>query len=131
MKIIKAVAGILYQNNNVLIASRPESRTYAGCWEFPGGKIEQGESVKQALIRELNEEIGIVVAPQDIKHIIYIKQPYSTHEVCLDVMFVNQWINDPCALEEQELFWQPLNQFCNKSPLLLTTQKILTILKEF
>ncbi|MFN8770752.1 MAG: (deoxy)nucleoside triphosphate pyrophosphohydrolase [Neisseriaceae bacterium] len=129
-KIIRAVAGILCRDNKVLISSRPYGKSYEGCWEFPGGKIEDGETVADALIRELNEEIGVTVKCGDLRNFIYLKQPYTTANVHLDVMWVHDWENEPVAVESQQLFWQPVHEFCKKSPLLLTTQKILDILKE-
>jgi len=130
-KIIRAVAGVLVVEQTVLITSRPHNRSYAGYWEFPGGKIEAQETAKQALVRELHEELGIIVDKNNIRHIIYIKEPYPTHQVQLDVMLVDKWQLIPQAREEQQLHWQMLTAPCNLTPQLPTTDKILTILREY
>lgn len=58
--VVRVVVGIVFnRDGEVLIAQRPEDKSYAGYWEFPGGKVEQGESPSKALVRELREELGI------------------------------------------------------------------------
>lgn len=57
---LKVVAGILWLNGRYLAVQRPEGKSMAGFWEFPGGKVEAGESLAQALVRELREELGII-----------------------------------------------------------------------
>ena len=128
-KLVKAVAGVLCRGGEVLMASRPDDKPYAGCWEFPGGKIEAGESPHDGLIRELYEEIGIQTKKENLQHIIFIRQPYPITIVELDVMLFKAWEGEIESKENQELFWQSSGDFCEKSPLLLTTQKILEILK--
>lgn len=128
MKIIKAVAGVLYQNNQVLMASRPLDKVHAGYWEFPGGKIEISESVPEALVRELKEEIGVIVEPYNCEYLTNISQEYEHGIVQLQVMLCKKWDSEVIALEHQELHWQDLRHTCTLSPLLITTQKILNLL---
>lgn len=127
-RIIKAVAGVLIDNDKVLMASRPEGKSHAGFWEFPGGKIEAHETVVDAIIRELKEEIGVDVTTQACTHLTYIEQDYADIKVNLDVILIDQWSNTIQPLDNQELVWHDLNKECNVSPLLLTTQQILNIL---
>jgi len=61
MKIVKVVCGIIWQDGKVFIARRKPEKSLGGYWEFPGGKIEEGEEVQKALIRELHEELGMEV----------------------------------------------------------------------
>lgn len=63
-KIVEVAAAVMLrgQGREFLLAQRPEGKVYAGYWEFPGGKVEPGETVRQALIRELQEELGITVS---------------------------------------------------------------------
>ncbi len=67
------VAGILWRSHEFLAAQRPEGKAHAGYWEFPGGKVEEGESLEQALVRELEEEIGITATTmlkwQTVRHV--------------------------------------------------------------
>lgn len=127
-KIIKAVAGILQKDGCVFMASRPAGKVHAGSWEFPGGKIEPGESSIDALIRELKEEIGIVVTSVDCLPLTFICQSYDHGDVELDVLLVKAWQGEVKALEGQKTYWQDITKGCELEPLLITTQKILDIL---
>jgi 8-oxo-dGTP diphosphatase len=133
MKIIKAVAGVLCRGNMVLMASRPAGKPYAGFWEFPGGKLEESELTTYALIRELKEEIGVVVQPNDCTYFTAIEQQYKNeyeeYTVKLDVMLVKDWLQEPIGLEDQTLHWHDIRESCSLNPLLITTQKILELLK--
>lgn len=129
-RIVHVVAGVLRQNNQVLLTSRPLSKSYAGCWEFPGGKVELGESIIEALIRELKEEIGIKVLSCDCKIITTLLQEYSDKSINLEVIEVSNWTGTPIPCEEQELYFYNLGEVLNKSPLLPTTQRILDLLEK-
>lgn len=59
---IRVVAGVLIERGRVMVARRTPGQSFAGCWEFPGGKVDPGESPEEALVRELHEEVGITVA---------------------------------------------------------------------
>ena len=93
-----------------LLASRPQGKGWAGWWEFPGGKIEAGESAEHALIRELQEELGIT--PSHIQP--WLQRTYNypaTHDsaaktVKLHFFFVTRWQGDLLGLENQQLSWQ-------------------------
>lgn len=127
-KIIKAVAGVLVNGSHVLMASRPEGKVYAGSWEFPGGKLESGESAVNALVRELYEEINVAVDAKDCTPLTFITQEYAHGLVHLDVVLVKKWQGEVAAIEGQGLHWQDLTKPCQEEPLLITTQKILDLL---
>lgn len=105
-----AVAILQNQQGEFLLASRPPNKPWAGWWEFPGGKIEAGESAEHALIRELQEELGIT--PSHIQPWLQRTYNYSaTHDaaaktVKLHFFFVTRWQGDLLALENQQLSWQ-------------------------
>jgi 8-oxo-dGTP diphosphatase len=128
MEQVIAVAGVLIKDNHVLMATRPEGKSHAGSWEFPGGKIETGETLNEALVRELAEEIGVVAKVEDCKDLTYIVQNYGNKQVKLHVMLVKRWVGEPSGNEGQKLYWQDLNTKCELQPLLLTTQRILDLL---
>ena len=66
--VVDVAVGVLLQaDGRFLLTSRPAGKVYAGYWEFPGGKLEAGESVAEALARELHEELGLVIAPSDVQ----------------------------------------------------------------
>ena len=131
VKIVNVAVGILCQNNQVLLASRPINKTHANFWEFPGGKIEDGEDAITAVIRELNEELGIDVITDNCLHFANIEQEYEYVIVKLNLIMVKSYVGIPHGVEHQNLHWQDLNSECILSPLLPTTPQVLKIIKEF
>ena len=101
-----AVGVLIDAQGNFLLTSRPEGKVYAGYWEFPGGKLEAGESVEQALRRELHEELGIeigAVAPWKVELIDY---PHA--RVRLHFCKVFAWTGEFEMRERQSMAWQTL-----------------------
>ena len=99
-----AVAVFQRADGAVLLARRPKSKVYAGYWEFPGGKVEPGETTRQALVREVQEELGVTVE----KAYPWITQvftyPHST--VRLHFFRVRKWSAEPVALEHDGISWE-------------------------
>lgn len=89
-----------------LLTSRPEGKVYAGHWEFPGGKLEAGESVEQALRRELQEELGITIGAAHPWKVDVIDYPHA--RVRLHFCKVYEWQGDIQMLERQAMAWQSL-----------------------
>jgi 8-oxo-dGTP diphosphatase len=89
----------------VLVTKRPDHVHQGGLWEFPGGKLEPGESPEQGLARELSEELGIAV--RDSRPLIRIRHRYGDRHVLLDVRRVRSYAGTPVGLEGQPLDWQP------------------------
>lgn len=103
---IHVVAGVLCDTRGrILLARRTEGRDLAGAWEFPGGKVEHGESPAQALHRELFEELGIEIG--DIESLISVPQRYADKSIVLDVYKVLSYIGKPRGREKQALAWSP------------------------
>ncbi|HDM8127276.1 TPA: 8-oxo-dGTP diphosphatase MutT [Vibrio harveyi] len=105
MKRIHIVAAIIFNQDKsqIFITKRPDDKHKGGFWEFPGGKVEQGESVEQAMIRELEEEIGITVTEQSLfEHLEY---DYPEKSLKFDFMTVSQFDNQPYGREGQEGCW--------------------------
>ncbi|MCP5420395.1 MAG: Nudix family hydrolase [Gammaproteobacteria bacterium] len=103
-QIIHVAVGILEDaNGRILIAQRPSSVHQGGLWEFPGGKVEPGESAETALTRELREELGIEVATS--RPLIQIGHAYPDRQVLLDVWRVRDYHGHPRGLENQPLDW--------------------------
>ena len=76
--VVDVAVGVLLQaDGQFLLTSRPEGKVYAGYWEFPGGKLEAGESVEQALRRELQEELGIMIGPAQIWKTQMVDYPHA------------------------------------------------------
>jgi 8-oxo-dGTP diphosphatase len=105
MKEIHVVAGIIYSpaKDQVLIAKRPDHLHQGGLWEFPGGKVDAGESASAALVRELMEEINIQVLEAEPFH--QLSHKYPDKAVSLDFWAVNRFAGEPLGLEGQEVRW--------------------------
>jgi 8-oxo-dGTP diphosphatase len=103
---IRAVVGILKREDKVLVGKRPHGKPYGGYWEFPGGKIEPNESGKNALIRELHEELGIDVtsAHSWFEH----THTYPDKTVFLEIWLVEKFSGEPHGKENQSLRWVTL-----------------------
>ncbi len=103
---IRVVAAALYDNDGrVLIAQRPPGKHMAGRWEFPGGKIDDGESEQAALSRELSEELGITVG--SAHPLLTIRHDYVDRSVELVMWIVEDYAGDPRSLDGQQLKWVP------------------------
>ena len=92
-------AGALCRGGKVLIQQRPEGKRHSGFWEFPGGKIEAGETPLEALRRELQEELGIIVTKADP-----VSFAVDAHFVLL-LFACKEWTGDPTGKEGQSLMW--------------------------
>ncbi|GAP35290.1 NUDIX domain-containing protein [Piscinibacter sakaiensis] len=94
------------RDGRFLLTSRPEGKVYAGHWEFPGGKLEAGETVEQALRRELREEIGIEVRQVEPWRVEIVDYPHA--RVRLHFCKVHRWSGEFQMLEGQAMAWQAL-----------------------
>ncbi|MDX1553337.1 MAG: (deoxy)nucleoside triphosphate pyrophosphohydrolase, partial [Marinobacter sp.] len=80
---IHVAVGAIFRNGKVLIARRPDHVHQGGLLEFPGGKVEAGESVQQALVREIREETGLRIAPGSLEPLIEVRHDYGDKQVFL------------------------------------------------
>ena len=105
--LVQVAVGVLVRADDAfLLTSRPKGKPYSGYWEFPGGKLEAGETVEQALRRELQEEIGLTI--QDCTHWKTERIDYPHALVQLNFCKVTQWSGDLQMLESQTFAWQQL-----------------------
>ena len=101
------MAGVLCDaQGRVLLAQRPPGKHLEGMWEFPGGKLEPGESPQYALMRELLEELDVQIQPQDGTPLIRIPWRYGERGLLLDAWTFTRWQGTPQSLEGQALQWQ-------------------------
>ena len=101
-----AVGVLIDAEGRFLMTSRPDGKVYAGHWEFPGGKLEAGESVAQALRRELNEELGIDIGEAHPWQVEIVDYPHAL--VRLHFCKVYQWSGDFEMREGQAMAWEQL-----------------------
>ncbi len=90
----------------MLIAQRPPGKALAGRWEFPGGKLDDGEDAFAGLAREIREELGVAVAAAE--PLIRYSHQYADRVVWLDMWVVTEWSGEPHGLDGQALKWVPL-----------------------
>ena len=111
MKQIHVVAGVIRDaRGRILLARRTEGRDLAGLWEFPGGKVEPGESPEDALVRELREELGIEATV--VASVLRVPMAYPDKHLLLDVREV-AFSGHPRGLEGQALAWVPLRKLAD------------------
>lgn len=104
--VVDVAVGVLMQGEAFLLTSRPEGKVYAGYWEFPGGKLEAGESVEHALRRELQEELGITIGPAQVWKTQMVDYPHAL--VRLHFCKVWDWQGELQMREAQSHAWQTL-----------------------
>jgi 8-oxo-dGTP diphosphatase len=103
--VLVAACALIDTDNRVLIAQRPEGRPMAGLWEFPGGKVEQGERPEVALIRELNEELGITVKEACLAPLTFASHTYEDFQLLMPLYVCRRWEGTVMPLEGQQLAW--------------------------
>jgi 8-oxo-dGTP diphosphatase len=103
--VLVAACALLDPDGRVLIAQRPLGKPMAGLWEFPGGKVEQGEAPEQTLIRELKEELGIVVNVACLAPLTFASHSYPDFHLLMPLYVCRRWEGIVRALEAQQLAW--------------------------
>ena len=104
MVLVAAVA-LVDADGRVLIAQRPAGKTMAGLWEFPGGKVDAGETPEHALVRELHEELGIETAASCLAPIAFASHGYETFHLLMPLFACRKWAGTPQPREGQALKW--------------------------
>ncbi len=102
--LVSAVA-LVDPDGRVLIAQRPEGKSMAGLWEFPGGKVETGETPEAALIRELREELGIDTWASCLAPLTFASHAYHDFHLLMPLFACRKWDGTPIAQEGQTLKW--------------------------
>ncbi len=103
--VLVAACALIDAQGRVLISQRPEGKTLAGLWELPGGKLEDGETPEHALVRELEEELGVSIASADLKPITFSSFSYPDFNLLMPVFACWRWRNEARAKEGQALAW--------------------------
>ena len=104
--LLPVVAALLVDSTGrVLVQRRPEQGSMAGLWEFPGGKVERGETPENALVRELSEELGIHVDGGDLVPLTFASAPLGERHLLLMLYACRRWLDEPRALHASALQW--------------------------
>lgn len=105
-KLFLVVAAVVWDaDGRVLLCQRPAGKMYAGKWEFPGGKIEAGETPEAALVRELHEELGLVTSVACLSPLTFVSHTYPEFHVMLPVYSIRQWSGNLTGREGQQFAW--------------------------
>jgi len=103
--VLVAAGALIDADGRVLIAQRPATKEMAGLWEFPGGKVESAERPEQALIRELREELGIVVKEDCLAPFTFASHAYPEFHLLMPLYVCRKWQRQPRLREHQALKW--------------------------
>lgn len=105
-KLVLVVACALVDaDNRVLLSQRPEGKTLAGLWEFPGGKVEKGERPEDCLIRELREELGIETKPACLAPLTFASHAYNDFHLLMPLYVCRRYEGTPAGREGQAIKW--------------------------
>ncbi|MFK7868152.1 MAG: 8-oxo-dGTP diphosphatase MutT [Roseobacter sp.] len=102
--LVSAVA-LIDVDGRILLAQRPEGKAMAGLWEFPGGKVEAGETPEAALIRELHEELGIDTWQSCLAPLTFASHAYPDFHLLMPLFVCRKWEGTPVSKENQQLKW--------------------------
>ncbi len=103
--VLVAAAAIIDRKKQILMAQRPEGKPMAGLWEFPGGKVDAGELPEYALMRELEEELGIETRPCCMSGVGFASHTYEKFHLLMPVFAIRVWKGEPQGREGQNLKW--------------------------
>ena len=105
-RMVLVVAAALYDaEGRILLAQRPAGKPMAGLWEFPGGKVETGETPERALVRELQEELSIMVDETSLKPITFASHAYPDFHLLMPLFSTESWEGELSPREGQALAW--------------------------
>lgn len=103
--VLVAACALVDADGRVLLAQRPEGKSMAGLWEFPGGKVESGERPEETLIRELGEELDITVNEACLAPLTFASHAYEDFHLLMPLYICRRWDGMPSGLEGQALKW--------------------------
>lgn len=107
--LLVAACALIDTDNRILLAQRPEGKTLAGLWEFPGGKVEKGETPEETLIRELEEELGIVTKVPCLAPLTFASHTYETFHLLMPLYICRRYEGIAHGREGQAVKWARAN----------------------
>ena len=103
--LLVAACALVDIDRRILITQRPQGKTMAGLWEFPGGKVEDGETPEATVVRELNEELGVVTSEACLAPLTFASHTYEAFHLLMPLFVCRRWSGIPEAREGQQLKW--------------------------
>jgi 8-oxo-dGTP diphosphatase len=103
--VLVAALALIDEDGRVLLTQRPEDKPMAGLWEFPGGKVEPGETPETALIREIREELGIALRAPCIAPLTFASHSYETFHLLMPLFVCRRWEGEVEPQEGQQIAW--------------------------
>lgn len=103
--LLVTAAALIDGEGRVLIAQRPAQKQFGGLWEFPGGKVEPGESPEAALVRELKEELDLTVEPDCLDPFAFASHAYPDFHLLMPLYVIARWNGEPVPNDAQALAW--------------------------
>ena len=104
LKIVVSIA-LINNENEILLSKRPKKKHLSGFWEFPGGKVEEGETPEKALIREVKEELDIDINNKCIAPLSFSEFDYNNFQLLLLLYICRRWDGEPMSMENNKLEW--------------------------
>jgi len=104
LKIVVSIA-LINNENEILLSKRPEKKHLSGFWEFPGGKVEEGETPEKTLIREVKEELNIDINNKCIAPLSFSEFDYNNFQLLLLLYICRRWDGEPMSMENNKLEW--------------------------
>ena len=126
-----SAAVIVNDQGEILLTQRPAGKSMAGLWEFPGGKVEVGETPEDALVRELAEELNLSVDARNLEPLTFASHTYDSFHLLMPLFLCRQWTGDIIPKEGQAMVWVTLQDIGDypmppaDEPLIAVLQKLL------
>ncbi len=128
--ILVAAVALVDVDGRVLLAQRPEGKTMAGLWEFPGGKVVEGETPEAALVRELREELALDIVESCLAPLTFASHAYDEFHLFMPLFVCRVWKGTPEAQEGQALKWvRPMDMA--RLPMPLADVPLIALLRDF
>ncbi len=128
--LLVAAVALIDRDGRVLLTERPAGKEMAGLWEFPGGKVEAGETPEAALMRELDEELGIETWESCLAPLTFASHSYDDFHLLMPLFACRKWKGQPTAREAQRLAWARPNDL-RKYPMPPADVPLIPILRDW